>query len=252
MIRVPIVRMIRQPPEYVPAAMAVAELTTTQVGISGFVAGRLPWATSASAMTPIVFCASLVPWASASRPPETTCPARNPRATGPGDRRAGTRYARRMPMAATGKASTGAVSAGTMTLPGSPPHWTSPGPWAASVAPTIPPISACDELDGSPAYQVTRFHTIAPTSPAKTTVRVTPPASTMPPAMVAATASDRNAPTKLSTDAYPTAIRGGIALVEIEVATTFAVSWNPLVKSNASAVPTTRTRRRSESISQDA
>ena len=33
-----------------------------------------------------------------------------------------------------------------------------------------------------------------------------------------------------------TAIRGDIARVEIDVATTFAVSWNPLVKSNASAV----------------
>ena len=36
-----------------------------------------------------------------------------------------------------------------------------------------------------------------------------------------------------------TAIRGDIARVEIEVATTFAVSWKPFVKSNASAVATT-------------
>src|SRR3954467_1032008 len=46
MIRVPIVRMIRQPPVYVPAAMALAALMTTHVGISGLEAGRLPWATS--------------------------------------------------------------------------------------------------------------------------------------------------------------------------------------------------------------
>src|SRR3954453_3190373 len=39
MIRVPIVRMMRQPPVYVPAAMAVAALTTTQVGTSGLVDG---------------------------------------------------------------------------------------------------------------------------------------------------------------------------------------------------------------------
>ena len=30
----------------------------------------VPLATSASVITPMVFCASLVPWASASRPPE--------------------------------------------------------------------------------------------------------------------------------------------------------------------------------------
>ena len=37
----------------------------------------------------------------------------------------------------------------------------------------------------------------------------------------------------------PTAIRGGIARVEMDVATALAVSWKPLVKSNASAVATT-------------
>ena len=40
---------------------------------------------------------------------------------------------------------------------------------AASAAPTSPPISACDDDDGSPKYQVIRFHAIAPTSAAKTT-----------------------------------------------------------------------------------
>src|SRR3712207_7256374 len=34
MIRLPIVRMIRQPPEYVPSAIAVAEETITHVGTS--------------------------------------------------------------------------------------------------------------------------------------------------------------------------------------------------------------------------
>src|SRR3954447_1392226 len=34
MMRVPMVRMIRQPPEYVPAAIAAAEDTITQVGTS--------------------------------------------------------------------------------------------------------------------------------------------------------------------------------------------------------------------------
>ena len=70
----------------------------------------------------------------------------------------------------------------------------------------------------------------------------------MPVAIVAATASDRNAPTKFSAAAIVTATRGDIARVEIEVATAFAVSWKPLVKSNASAVPTTIQRTTSESM----
>ena len=61
----------------------------------------------------------------------------------------------------------------------------------------------------------------------------------MPLAIVAATWSDRKAPTKLRTAAMVTATRGGIARVEIEVATALAVSWKPFVKSKASAVPTT-------------
>src|SRR3954469_6245392 len=61
----------------------------------------------------------------------------------------------------------------------------------------------------------------------------------MPVAIVAATCSDRNAPTKLRIELSATATRGGIARVETEVATALAVSWKPFVKSNASAVPTT-------------
>ncbi len=45
-----------------------------------------------------------------------------------------------------------------------------------------------------------------------------------------------------------TATRGAIARVEIDVATAFAVSWKPLVKSNASAVATTIQRTTSLSI----
>jgi hypothetical protein len=41
---------------------------------------------------------------------------------------------------------------------------------------------------------------------------------------VAATWSEMKAPTKLRIAAYPTAMRGAIARVEIEVATTLAVS----------------------------
>ena len=39
----------------------------------------------------------------------------------------------------------------------------------ASAAPTRPPISACEDDDGRPKYQVVRFQVIAPTRPANTT-----------------------------------------------------------------------------------
>src|SRR5262245_11019691 len=118
----------------------------------------------------------------------------------------------------------------------------------------MPPISACEELDGRPKYQVIRFHAIAPTRPANTARRVIEFGSTTSLATVAATASEMNAPTKFRIAAYPTAIRGAIARVEMDVATTLAVSWKPFVKSNASATATTMmtvrsspsTERRSE------
>jgi hypothetical protein len=67
----------------VPSAIALAAETTTQ---NGTLASdeRDPLAIRARVITPIVFCASLVPWASASMPPETTWPYLKPRFTGPG------------------------------------------------------------------------------------------------------------------------------------------------------------------------
>ena len=75
------------------------------------------------------------------------------------------------------------------------------GPSATSIAPTMPPISACDELDGRPKYQVIRFQAIAPTRPPNTTSSVISPGSTTSWATVAATSSEMNAPTKLRTAA---------------------------------------------------
>ena len=53
------------------------------------------------------------------------------------------------------------------TLSRIPDHFTDSA--AARAAPTSPPISACDDDDGSPKYQVIRFQAIAPISAAKTT-----------------------------------------------------------------------------------
>jgi hypothetical protein len=112
----------------------------------------------------------------------------------------------------------------------------------ARPAPTSPPISACVEELGSPKYQVIRFQKIAPISPANRIVGVIALADTMPCPTVAATLSEMNAPAKLSSAANVTASRGDIARVDTDVATTFAVSWKPLVKSNASAETMTITK----------
>ena len=69
------------------------------------------------------------------------------------------------------------------------------------MAPTIPPMSAWDELEGRPKYQVTRFQAIAPTRPANTTRRLISSGLTTSLATVAATCSEMKAPTKLSTAA---------------------------------------------------
>ena len=132
-----------------------------------------PLATSARKMMPIVFCASLVPWASENRlagddlpEPEAAVdrarplPADDPVADE--DRRGRRRT----------NASTGATSAGTMTFSTRPVADARRSvPSAASVEPTMPPISACEDDDGSPKYQVSRFQKIAPIRPAKTIVR---------------------------------------------------------------------------------
>ena len=128
-----------------------------------------------------------------------------------------------------------------MTLARMPLQITPWVPTAASIAPSTPPISACDDDEGTLKYQVTRFQTIAPTRPANTIGTVTRFCSTMPDAIVAATETEMNAPAKLSSAASVTARRGFSARVAMVVAIAFAVSWKPFVKSNTSAVPTTIT-----------
>src|SRR5215218_8301236 len=116
----------------------------------------------------------------------------------------------RIASAATVNARIGATSPGTSTFSIKPSPRIADGPSATNAAPTTPPISACDELDGSPSHQVARFQAIAPMSPANTTVVVIASALTMPLATVAATLSEMNAPAKLSTADIATAVRGDI------------------------------------------
>ena len=96
---------------------------------------------------------------------------------------------------------------------------------AASAAPTRPPISACEDDDGRPKYQVMRFQVIAPMRPAITTTRPwLPSGGTMVSLTVCATCWPSRAPTKFITAATISAMRGVRARVETEVAMALAAS----------------------------
>ena len=101
---------------------------------------------------------------------------------------------------------------------------------AARAAPTSPPISAWVDDDGSPKYQVVRFQTIAPSSPARmTTSPSCPLGGTITSDTVWATFWPRKAPTKFITAARIRATRGVRARVDTDVAIALAASWKPLV-----------------------
>ena len=161
---------------------------------------------------------------------------------------------------ATSPATTGAATAGmTMELI-TPSHLTPPVPSAAMAAPIRPPNRAWEELDGRPRSQVTRFHKMPPTRPANTMVRIGVPISwgsglPLEPWMlttllltVNATSMERKAPTRLRIADRVTATLGLSAPVAIEVAIAFAVSWKPLVKSNARAVTITTAKIKKASV----
>ena len=75
-------------------------------------------------------------------------------------------------MRATTPASSGEITAGRTTFVSTAPKFTALAPAATIVAPIRPPNRACEELDGRPSSQVSRFHRIAPTRPAKMTTGV--------------------------------------------------------------------------------
>ncbi len=101
----------------------------------------------------------------------------------------------------------------------------------ASAAPHRPPIRACDDDDGNPRHQVSRFHRVAPRSaPAQIATPVAPMGtSMMSPPIVFATRTPAKPPTRFITAASPRAIRGVSARVDTEVAMALAASWKPLV-----------------------
>src|SRR5437764_3385788 len=135
----------------------------------------------------------------------------------------------------------GETAAGTSTFSTILAKCTDPAPAETQVAPIKPPNRACDELDGKPPNHVTKFHTIAPTSPPNTIAGPILASSTNPLEIVLATSTDSKAPTRFSTAEMATAARGRRAPVAIDVAIEFAVSWKQLVKSKTRAVNTTST-----------
>src|SRR5436305_8143742 len=153
--------------------MATAQTTFTHNGMV-VVLVQLPVAISASVITPIVFCASLVPCASDTSEALPIWPQRKPVSRYRSATPRVIRYTTQVPTAATTPAITGDMTAGSTTLPSTPssllplPFQLTPDqPRPAMVAPIRPPNSACDELDGRPSSQVSRFQTIAPTRPAR-------------------------------------------------------------------------------------
>src|SRR5215212_3091081 len=191
----PSVLMIRQPPPAVPAAITSAHITLIQSAMGTLCPGsgggtsrnesqpgrfaNRPAAVadaSARATIPIVFCASFVPcispipmalnnWAfpkkmftvrgfqlrsSAYNNPMTVNPSTNPSS---GDANIGITTFQSSPLLGYQCAASGTDQMTTLQLRA-----------AATAAPTSPPTNAWLELLGSPACQVTRFQTMAPSS----------------------------------------------------------------------------------------
>jgi hypothetical protein len=84
-------------------------------------------------------------------------------------------YASFVPTTATTPAMTTANTPGINTLDRIPCHSTPPVPTAATIAPTMPPINAWLDDEGSPKYHVVRLNPIAPSNPAKMIVSVIEP-----------------------------------------------------------------------------
>src|SRR5262245_44001902 len=93
-----------------------------------------------------------------------------------------------------------------------------PNPALATAAPAYPPISACDELVGSPKNHVIRSQMMAPVRPPKITANDTILRSIMPAPTVLATAVPNvKAAMKLKKAAHATALPGDRTRVETTV-----------------------------------
>ena len=207
--------------------MASAQAILTHVGIVNV--SIWPLANSARAMMPMVFWASLAPCEKAMNPAEIGWRRRNHLLTGACWRLRTSQMRPVMSSHAPTKPRSGEPIIGRMIFSTTPLQMTPSTPALAIMAPMRPPKSACEELDGMPKCQVTKFQTTAPTRAAMTTCRVTRSVSTIPSPTVLATLVETRAPRRLRPAAMSTAMRGDRARVDTEVAIALAVSWKPLV-----------------------
>src|SRR6185369_6099754 len=105
-------------------------------------------------------------------------------------------------------------------------------------APAMPPIRAWELLVGRPHHQVSKSHTMAPTSPARTTYTYAESCAltfTILETVSATLAGKMNMATKLKNAAHSTATRGESTRVDTTVAMELAASWKPFKTSNTSA-----------------
>ena len=106
-----------------------------------------------------------------------------------------------------------------------PPITTDPKPAFAIAAPTSPPTSVCDELEGNPHHQVIKFHAIDATKAAAITDKLITSGFTTPLPMVVATFSGKiTKAIKLKNAAIVTAETGDRTFVDTTVAIEFAES----------------------------
>ena len=226
----PTVLMIRQPPAAVPSAMAAAHAATTQNGMGKDppTGTTNPPATRAMVMRPMVFWASLPPWESAMEEAERTWKILNQRFSLPG---AVLRKIQKVATMVRWPTTKPMMGERRRARPMSfrPAQWKSPNPCLAATAPTMPPMRAWDEEEGSPFHQVRRFQMMAPMSAAMTVSRSIFEGSTMPLPMVVATALLMKAPRKLRLAARKMAHGMLSAPVSTVVAMELAVSWKPLM-----------------------
>src|SRR5580698_9609598 len=133
-----------------------------------------------------VFCASLPPWPSEISDAAPNCSHSNVGSTVRGLARLNAHDTVSTRSNARKKPNSGES---TMKAPvvKSPGHTIELSPALATPAPTSPPISACELLEGMPYHQVTRFQEMAPTRAPKITCASITSADTMPTPTVRAT-----------------------------------------------------------------
>src|SRR4051812_7638996 len=145
-MRSPMVRTMRQPPIKVPRAIAAWHDSTTQNGTEKC-SPRWPCEYKSTAMMPMVFCASLPPWPSEYSDAEANCRMRKARSTANGVERIDSQDTIATSTSASRNPTTGDNTIAIKVLV-SPLHTTADSPAFANPAPTSPPISACELLEG--------------------------------------------------------------------------------------------------------